>query len=346
MVSPVQSAAPPTGAAITRPEAGSHSPRSPAAAAEGRVFGAGVILGLLALASAGIAITRLFASWRVASVPSSHTVSVFGQRLSYPAANAGAVVVMLLAGLGLTMAAAVALTLVREVIADRRFRRALDASVSRQIHGAWVIADERPQAFCAGLRRPRVYVSSGALALLERPALDAVLAHERHHARHRDPLRLAWGRGLAAGLLFVPTLRRLVQRQQALAEIGADEAAILGDGVERSALASAMLSFSQASGSEPVGVDPERIDHLLGERTSWGFPLLLCFVTAATLVMLIAVALLAARVAAGSATLALPLLSSQPCVVVLAMLPAGALLASSAYVRTRRAPRAAPALRA
>jgi Zn-dependent protease with chaperone function len=300
------------------------------------VFTASILLGLLALGAAGVAITRLFASWRVGSEPSSHVISLLGQRVSYPAANAGAVVVTALAGLGVAMVAAVAWRLSRELIADRRFRAGLRGEPSRRLNGAWVIDDSRPQAFCAGLVRSRVYVSTGALELLDEPALAAVLAHERHHVRHRDPLRLACARALGAGLLFVPTLRRLIARQQALAEISADEAALLTRGVERSALASAMLSFSHAAGTEGIGVDPQRIDHLLGERPSWRFPLALCLATAAALALVGALAALAARVANGSATLAPPFLSSEPCIVVLAALPLVALLVALASARARR----------
>jgi len=56
--------------------------------------------------------------------------------------------------------------------------------------------------------------------------------------------------------------------------------------------------------------------------------------------LLIALAVLAAHAAAGSATLAPPFLSSQPCVAVLAMIPAAAALAGGAYARSRRAPQA------
>jgi Zn-dependent protease with chaperone function len=336
-ISPVQSAAVASGE--EHPQVRSRAAVPAGGAGTGRVTAAGLLLGSLALSSAAVAVTRLFESWRVGSQSSSHVISVLGQRLSYPVANAGAVVVLVLAGLGLTMAAAVASRLARELIAVGRARRTLLARASRRPDGIWVIDDDRPQAFCAGLLRSRVYISKGALELLDEPALAAVLAHERHHARRRDPLRLACGRALAAGLLFVPTLRYLVQRQQALAEIGADEGAMLADGVDRSALASAMLSFSQATDAEGIGIDPERIDNLLGEPTSWRFPLALCIATAAALAMLTALAVLAARFADGSATLAPPLLSSQPCVVVLALLPATALLAGAAYARTRRASR-------
>jgi Zn-dependent protease with chaperone function len=328
--------------ALSQPGADEASavPEAPATIAAGRAFRTSMLLGVLGLASALFVITRLFESWRVSSGPTSHVVSVFGQRLSYPAANAGAVVVTALAGLGLLMVGAAAWGLARELLADRRFRRALRARSPMPLHQASVFNDERPQAFCAGLVHPRVYLSTGALELLDGPALEAVLAHERHHASRHDPLRLACGRVLAAGLFFIPSLAHLVERQHALAEISADESAVRTSGGDPSALASAMLSFSQASEADAFGVDAERVDHLLGERTQWRFPVGLCIATAAVLSLLIGVAVLAAQVAAGSATLAPPFLSSQPCIAVMAMIPAATGLMGLGYLRARRAPRA------
>jgi hypothetical protein len=192
---------------------------------------------------------------------------------------------------------------------------------------------------------PRIYVSTAALELLGDDALAAVLAHERHHVVCRDPLRLACGRALLAGLFFIPARRRMIERQQSLAEIGADEAAVLSDGVDRSALASAMLSFSQASGTDGVGVDPERIDFLLGQPSGSPLPLALCIGSVAVIGLLSAVALLVAQVASGTATLAPPGLSSQPCIVVLAMIPAAAAIAGVARARARGARRAVPLAR-
>jgi hypothetical protein len=337
---PVESAARPTAMATTANEP-AVAPRAPqpAARAAGRVFAVSLLLGGLGLVSTVLVITRLFESWRVAPGAASHGISVFGQRLSYPAANAGAIIVTVLAGLGLLMAAAAAWRAARELLADRAFSRAMAARSPRRLDGAWVIDDDRPQAFCAGLVRTRVYVSSGAVDLLEAPELAAVLAHEREHARRHDPLRLVCGRVLASGLFFIPALRHLSQRQHALAELSADEAAVLAAGGDRSALASAMLNFSEASGGDAPGIDPERVDHLLGERVEWGLPILLCLGAAATLAALIALAVLAAHAAAGTATLAPPFLSSQPCVAVLAMIPAAAGLAGVTYARARRTPR-------
>jgi hypothetical protein len=281
------------------------------------------VLGGLGLASALFVIARLVESWRVSSRAASHQISIFGQKLSYPAANVDAVVIVLLAALGLIVTARALTGVVRELQASRRFHRRLSEEQPQALHGALLIADAQPRAFCAGLLRPRVYLSTGALALLDDAALHAVLAHERHHARRHDPLRLAAGRVLAQALFFLPELGDLVERQQALAELSADESAVNDLPANRSALARAMLSFSDtpADGGS-TGIDPARVDYLLGDPPSWRFPALVCLATASVLVLLVTVAVLAGHVASGSATLALPFLSHQPCILVLAAIPA------------------------
>jgi hypothetical protein len=320
----------------------------PAAIAAARVFRAGLVLGGLGLASAIFLLTRLLESWRVTPHAASHEILIFGQRLSYPAANIDAVVIVLLAVLGSVVTARALTGTVREVQTSRRFQRILAHSEPRPLHGALLITDPQPRAFCAGLFRPRVYVSTGAVAILDEAALSAVLAHERHHARRRDPLRLAAGRVLARALFFLPELADLVERQQALAELSADESAVKVAPANRSALARAMLSFSDTPGSSGSGgIDPARVDYLLGDPPSWRFPVLLCLAAASVLLLLIAVALLAGRVASGSATLALPFLSHQPCVVVLAAIPAGLGVLGANYrrrLRPRPASGAAPGL--
>ncbi len=331
------SAAPPPSVAPPAIGARRRAGAETAAVAADRVFAASLALGLLALLAAAVAVTRVFGTWRVGSA--AHVTTVLGQRVAYPAANAGAIVVLGLAALGGLMAVAVGWRFAVELLADRRFRAALRERPLRRVRGAWVFDGDEPRAFCVGLLRPRVYVSSAVIELLDDRSLTAVLAHERHHARRCDPLRLACGRALAAGLLFVPTLRRLVQRQLVLAEVNADAAAMRLDGVDRGTLARVMLSFAGAgagAGPEAPAIDADRVDHLLGHAPSCGLPLLLCVATAAGLAALIALALLASAVAVGSATLAPPLLSDQPCVVMLSALPLLGVGAAVALLRSRR----------
>jgi Zn-dependent protease with chaperone function len=294
----------------------------PAALAAARVARAGALLGALGLGSSLFVLLRLAETWSVAP-DAAHRVSILGQELSYPAANLAAVVVVALALIGLAATGRVVAGGLRELTAARRLRRWLAVHQRHELGDVLVICDELPRAFCAGLLRPRVYVSTGAVALLDELALRAVVAHERHHARRRDPLRFATGRVIARALFFVPGLAELVRRQQALAELSADESAINARPENRSALARAMLIFTERSRpGDPAGVDPERVDYLLGEPRSWSFPLLLCLLTGSMLSLLVAAGVLAGQVANGSATLALPLLSSRPCIAVLAAIPA------------------------
>lgn len=325
---------PMAGTADGRPRSGHERPAATAAA---RVSGASLLLGGLGLVSAILVLVRLMESWRVGSGATSHRIEVFGQGFSYPAANVNAIVILLLAALGSVVTVRALGGAMRECHASRRFSRAVSRRQLETLRDAVVVPGAQPRAFCAGLLRPRVYVSAGAVAVLDEAALDAVLAHERHHARRRDPLRFAAGRVLADALFFLPELGLLVERQQALAELSADESAVDGVPAKRSALARAMLSFSDAPTSGGGGgVDPARIDYLLGEPPSWRFPALLCGAAAGVLVLLVAVGVLAGRVAIGSATLALPFLSRQPCILVLAVIPAAlGVLAASLSRRLR-----------
>jgi Zn-dependent protease with chaperone function len=124
-------------------------------------------------------------------------------------------------------------------------------------------------AFCAGLLRPCVYVTT-ATARLSAHELDAVLAHEAAHARRRDPLRRLLTRAAADVLFWFPLLRWWLHRHVESAEVHADKAAINHAG--RAALAAALLA---AGGQPPVaapamaGATDVRIAHLLGE----GLPL-------------------------------------------------------------------------
>lgn len=293
----------------------------PAHVAAVRVSRAGMALGALGLGSCGLVVLRLVESWRVDPHLSAHSVSILGERLSYPAANVWAILILALAALGVIVATTAVAGAASELMCSRRFGRELARRSLRTLGGAMVIDGQRPLAFCTGLLRPRVFISSAAVELLDGRALEAVLAHELQHARRRDPLRLAVSRVISGALFFVPGLGELARRQRALAELSADEAAFGENGSDRPALARAMLSFADAEGAGS-GIDPARIDFLLGESPGWRFPALVCGGAAAVIAILATLAVLLGDAASGRATLAPPFLSGQPCVVALALIPA------------------------
>ncbi|MHB8659578.1 MAG: M56 family metallopeptidase [Solirubrobacteraceae bacterium] len=193
----------------------------------------------------------------------------------------------------------------------RRFRRSLRPCGELAAPPAQVIDDPVPLAFCAGLLRPRVYLSTGALARLDRAELRAVLAHEAHHVKQRDPLRLLIARTLSDALFFLPVMRQMLWRHTVLAEIDADCAAVRVSGDTRP-LASAMLTLGEVESSLVIGVGNERVDHLAGKPLGWRAPLSPLLGVAVMLIGVGALVLAPAR-AAGFFEISAPALIMQSC---------------------------------
>ncbi|WP_232665180.1 M56 family metallopeptidase [Pseudonocardia sp. TRM90224] len=95
-----------------------------------------------------------------------------------------------------------------------------------------------------------VVVSSGALAALTPGQLEAVLAHERTHARQRHHLALAPFQALRAALP-VATVRRVVASIELLVEMCADDHAARRHGA--SALVDALSRFRSLGDRPPPG---------------------------------------------------------------------------------------------
>jgi hypothetical protein len=236
----------------------------------------------------------------------------------------------------------------RQLGGARRYLRSLPPGERRVLQGTpcELIELDEPLACSAGYLRPRIYVSTGAVESLTPAELRAVLAHERHHAERRDPLRRLVARALADSLFFVPILGRISERYAALGELAADEAAVAAVG-ERRSLASALLKFSDGSAlPAPVsGIAPERVDHLVGEpgSLSWRLPIsmmgrsLVALASLAALVLLIWHGVI-------NPTLQLPFLLAATCMVLMvgapALLASWALLVSMRAVRGRRSVKA------
>src|SRR5207245_10628932 len=103
-----------------------------------------------------------------------------------------------------------------------------------------------PVALCAGVLRPKILVSQDVAPLLRPAELDAVLLHEAHHARRRDPLRRAAWRAAADVFFFLPLLEWVARRRLIVSELAADRVALRQVG--RTPLDGALWTVGCASG--------------------------------------------------------------------------------------------------
>jgi hypothetical protein len=147
-------------------------------------------------------------------------------------------------------------SLARQLRALHRLRLPVRSAVVHG-HAVRVVPGRMLGAFCAGLLRPAIYVTEGTLRCTGEAELRAVLAHEEHHRRRRDPLRLLLARTVADAFRPLPLFATLADRQAAVADLLADAAAVSALG-EKRPLAAALARFDEHG----AGVAPERIDRL------------------------------------------------------------------------------------
>ena len=225
---------------------------------------------LASLAGAAV-LAGAWVVWQaVGTAPTSPAELAVACRSAFAMVTPGSVLILALSGLAGASVFRAVRSLVGQLRTARRLSRRFRALEQATIDGlaVRVLDDLRPQAFCAGLLRPRVYISSGARAALSGAEIRAVLAHEHHHARQRDPLRLLAAQVASEALFFLPVMRRARSRYADLAEMAADAAAVERAG-SPGALAAAMLRFDQIAAPGTVGIAPERVDHLLGAQPRW-----------------------------------------------------------------------------
>ena len=101
-----------------------------------------------------------------------------------------------------------------------------------------VVTYDAPEAFCYGLVRPRICLTSGLIAALTPEEVEAVLRHERHHLRQYDPLRTVFWTVLSGAFWW---LEDRAEHAHLLRELAADRAVIVEQG--RTSLASALLKL-------------------------------------------------------------------------------------------------------
>jgi Zn-dependent protease with chaperone function len=155
------------------------------------------------------------------------------------------VTVVLLAGLGATVA--------RTVRSRARHRLLLDlvASPSHAVPGAMVLEHPSPVAYCIPGRHRRIVLSAGAIEILGRHEIDAVVAHEEGHTHARHDLVILPFASMVDLLRWMPYARRAPSAVTTLLEMAADDFAARLHG--RTTVATALAHIAEAgSGAIPA----------------------------------------------------------------------------------------------
>ena len=167
--------------------------------------------------------------------------------------------------------------LIAVYVAARRFRRTLlqrrrhhealqfIVHASGELDDVCVLDHPIPVAYCVPARTRPIVVSSGALNQLKDRELQAVLAHERAHLRHRHHVLLAVVDALAAALAWLPTFRDARRHLPLLLEMTADEIAAYRCGRQNVAMALRKLAISPSpvGGLAAGGSDHSQLDQRL-----------------------------------------------------------------------------------
>lgn len=128
-----------------------------------------------------------------------------------------------------------------------------------------VLEEEYPDAWWLAGHPPQLVVTTGALRRLTGHQLDAVLAHERGHARARHHWLLHLSSALAAGFPGVPLLTHFRDQTHRLVELAADDTASRRCGHLTTALA--LIALNQHRGvlscASPRRLLSERVQRLL-----------------------------------------------------------------------------------
>lgn len=295
----------------------------------------------LLAASGGLVATIIALGAAVAASTATAPAAVLATcwQLFVPRLTARSVTVLVLGALSSAVLIAAAASVIRQTWASRRLARRQKVAEELVVDGEAVrlIMDSRPLAFTQGSMRPRAHLSTGARDRLTAEQLRAVVAHERHHRRRRDPLRLMAARALGDALFFVPAARAVAAGYARLVELEADAAAVAATRTARP-LAGALLVFAGSGPVAGAGIAGERVDALVGRRVRFGLPLGLLGAGLAASLTIVAAAVLVGLGAPDHDAARLPSVVEQACILARALLPLGAgavFLALAALVRGR-----------
>ena len=183
---------------------------------------------------------------------------------------------------------------------DRAERNAVqfrDVSRFPFLENVTVFEDRLPLAFTAGFLKPRVFLSTKLVDILDEKELRAVILHESHHRKAKDPLKGLVVSFLSDFLFFLPVSRFLHKAYHLTSEMTADAYSVSSQ-ADPLDLVGSLLKVQKLNGSAASWFfDPttERAKHLLGQPARIPLPLKKTFLTIVLLAITAMIAMVPVR---------------------------------------------------
>ncbi len=177
---------------------------------------------------------------------------------------AAALLLASLVGLARTLAAAGRERRLLGCLPSRRLEQGRLAAIASRAGSPnlYLLPARRPTAFSFGILRPRIVVSSALLEQLSPDEQAAVVWHEAHHVRNREPLKCLVVRLIAAAFFWLPLLIDLRDRYLLVKELAADRLAAEKAGAAALAGALAAATAPPATALGLSGFASARVERL------------------------------------------------------------------------------------
>ena len=159
--------------------------------------------------------------------------------------------------------------------AERKAIASRDVSRYPFLENVTVFEDRKPLAFTSGFLKPRVFMSTKLVDILDEKELRAVILHESYHQESKDPLKGLIISFISDFLFFLPVSRFLHKAHHLTSEMTADAHSIRSQASPLD-LAASLLKVQKVGGPAASWFfDPttERAKHLLGQPASIPLPL-------------------------------------------------------------------------
>jgi Zn-dependent protease with chaperone function len=156
-----------------------------------------------------------------------------------------------------------------------------DVSQFPFLENVTVFEDRLPLAFTGGFLKPRVFLSTKLIDVLDEKELRAVILHESHHRESKDPLKGLIVSFISDFLFFLPVSRFLNKAYHLTSEMTADAHSVSSHANPLD-LAGSLLKVQRLNGTAASWFfDPttERAKHLLGQPSKIPLPLKKAFLT-------------------------------------------------------------------